>query len=191
MSKEIRQSISGSNNTQVAINALNVHLTKLQSLISRILPEISKIVLDTVPCSDQEDIKIYEIQEKIDWNNLRGFGPLIGEYGAFAEDIDALYESTDDTLPSFRERVFKYFQLKYNIERQRLISTADVGVPPLNLIRRNADTIFLAVFEALKADLLRCENININIEELDACSLALVCHAFVECKILEKPRHVG
>ncbi|MBK8202863.1 MAG: hypothetical protein IPK68_11255 [Bdellovibrionales bacterium] len=61
------------------------------------------------------------------------------------------------------------------------------GTTDLEIIRSNADELISKVAEEIKNDLSSSNSTVINREDLEFSSIAMTCHAFINCKILEKP----
>ena len=180
----IHQEAKGSGNTQVAIENFNQNADKLSSLLAQVLPSIAAIVFgeevavnDTVP---------YEIDDKIEYNNVKSYKEIIAAYGMYGVKIDELYNEYNNARPGFRKRVLSYFSTKYRLAKETVCSLAP-DTDPLIAVRASADKIIRTVFEKFKFDLMNSKDLNISMEEVETCALAVVCHAFIECKILEKP----
>ena len=181
----IRQEAKGTGNIQVAI--FNQHVGKLSSLIAKLLPRIANIVSDKKAAVS--DTTPYDIGDKIEYNNVILLKEIIDKYGVYWLKIEELYNEHNNAMPGFRKKVMTYFSNKYMLVRARVCSLQPNG-PPLVVVKKSADKIIETIVEEFKSDLMNSKDlniINISMEEVETCALAVVCHAFIECKILEKP----
>lgn len=181
----IRQEAQGSGNIQVAIENFNQNVGKLPSLIGKVLPRIAEIVSNGNATSS--DTNPYEIDSKIEYNNVTSFKEIIDNYGGYGVKIDELYDERNNFEPGFRKKVLSYFGNKYMLKKERLVHTAGSGSSPIDTIKKSADDIIRDIFDEFKSDLVKSKNLDISMEEVETCALVVVCHAFIECKILEKP----
>lgn len=132
-----------------------------------------------------------EIDEKLHFNNVSTYRFLIeSNYSENAYYLEKAYEALDVESPG-RKRVF----LNY-INSLYLMSLGDLlgenpGLSKMEIIRKDADAIISKVISALALKLsantkgiehLSSESINLNI-------FTIVCHAFVDCKVLENPNN--
>jgi hypothetical protein len=130
-----------------------------------------------------------EIEEKISFNNVLSFRALIetnfSENGFY---LDSAYEALDSDTPG-RRKLFLGFinQLYLSILGDHVKKNPDLD--KLTVIRANADTVLVEVINSL---LIRISNNSKSIEHISSESIeniviAIVCHAFVDCKVLENP----
>lgn len=180
----MNQKAKGNNNTQVAIENFNSNVNNISSIIANVLPNVSSIVSSDETL--ENDTTAYQIDDKITHNNLRTFNEIIDEYGEYGQKIDDLYNEFDNSQPGFRKNVFKYFRTKYLLKKERLCSEAP-DEETIEVIRKNSDKVIRDIFEEFKSEILKSNNLTINLEEVETCALAVTCHAFINCKILEKP----
>ena len=186
MSNKISQKINGDNNVQIAIENFSANVTQISSILAEALPKVSDL-LSKQGDDSQNDTLPYEIEDKIEHNHVQTFRSIIDEYGEYGIQIDTIYDEYDDNVPGFKKKVFRYFSTKYALKKEQLLSKNN-GEDQLEVIRSNSDSILRETFNEFRDDLKNSDNLNISIEEIDACALAVVCHAFISCKILEKPK---
>ncbi|MCZ0933427.1 MAG: hypothetical protein OXJ52_09805 [Oligoflexia bacterium] len=149
----------------------------MQKFIAKIVSNIEDV---------ENDTNFYNIENKIQYNKLDTFVYLLNQYGTYGGQIDELYEEHDKLRPGVKKQIFKYFKTKYLLEKQKILSTTKNN-DPLSVIRKESDNIMRSVFEVFKDDLKKSNNFKGDMEDIDSCLLAIICHAFINCKILEKP----
>lgn len=184
MVKNVVQSINGNNNSQTNIDT-QIILGKLPSLLEKILPTLADIIgKDAI--SPENDTVTFDISEKISWNNLSIHKETLDEYGEYGNQIDALYNDYESGAPGFKKRIYNFFKLSY---RKKLTYLCDhQSDSRLEIARKNSDLIFQHVVDHLSQNIRDSQNLQIASEELDTCAVVLTCHAFINCKILEKPK---
>ncbi len=132
-----------------------------------------------------------EIEEKISFNNVISYKALIetnfSENGFY---LDSAYEALDSDTPG-RKKLFLGFinQLYLSILGEHIKKNSQLD--KLTVIRANADTILVEVINSL---LIRISNNvksieHISSENIENIVIAIVCHAFVDCKVLENPNN--
>lgn len=129
------------------------------------------------------------IDEKINFNNVIIYRPLIetnfSENGFY---LDSAYDSLDFDTPG-RKKIFLNFINTLYLATLGKYLKENIGVDKLEVIRNNSDNIIVEIINTL---LLRISNNQNSIEHISSESIeynviAIVCHAFVDCKVLENP----
>ncbi|AHI07286.1 hypothetical protein BDW_13930 [Bdellovibrio bacteriovorus W] len=182
---EKTQNIDGDNNTQVYIEKMLAGLGNVSSTLATLMPKIAALS-DNSDITDDDTVP-YDIEKKITHNDLKGCGPLIVEYHSYGTQIDTIYSEYNEGKPGSTKKLFKYFKDKY-LNRRAAIISKNKGRDEMEVIRENSDDILLGIIGELVADLRSSNNLSISVEEIGPCASAVVCHAFIQCKILEKPK---
>ena len=178
------QTIEGNNNSQ-QINNFYSHISNISSTLVKIMPQIAEIVkLET---DDESDVKPYKIDDKISYNSLNTFKDIIEEYGQFGVKIDSLYDEYDNNNPGFKRSAFNYFKAKYQLKKQEL-HAKQPKKKSIEVVRANSDKIIRDIFDDFVKEIKKSNNLNVSLEDIETCALAITCHAFIQCKILEKPK---
>lgn len=132
-----------------------------------------------------------EIEEKINFNNVVAYRPLIeNNYSENGFYLDTAYEALDSDTPGRRKTFMKYLNSLYlTVLGEHLKKQTPLG--KLEIIRANADNIIVEIINSL---LLRIASNRKAIEHISSESIeynviAIVCHAFVDCKVLENPNN--
>lgn len=180
-----KQEIKGNNNTQVAIDEFNVNVGNISSILATAINDIAEMVSETEDAT--QDTVPFDLEEKIEYNNVRSFRPLLDEYGQFGPQIDDIYDEYDNGRPGFKRTVLRYFKTKYLLTLQHYHSQ-NPNASTIDVVRTHADKILNDVFAEFRDELAGAKNLSLQMEEIDTCALAVTCHAFFQCKILEKPK---
>lgn len=180
-----KQQIKGNNNNQISIDEFNFNVGNISSILATAIPKIATLVSEIEDTA--QDTIAFDLEEKIEYNNVRTFRPLLDEYGQFGPQIDGIYDEYDNHRPGFKRTVLRYFKNKYLLTLLQYHSKAP-NVGKLEVVRENADNILADVYGEFKSELVNANNLSLQMEEVDTCALAVTCHAFFQCKILEKPK---
>ena len=187
MSDNIKQNIVGDHNKQTIIKNYHNHVGNISTLLGEILPEISKIVHNRK--EKENDIIPYNIEEKVQYNNISSpLKEIIEDFGQYEQKINTIYDEHENHNPGFKTKILQYFKIKYIFKKDELlINYKDKN--SMQVIQSNSNKITHEIFYEFLENLKNANNISISMEELQSCALTIVCHAFINCKILEKPNH--
>lgn len=160
---------------------------RLSSALGKILPRIAEIVSESpaAPYSPPPDIA-----EKIDYNNIRTHRGWIENYGQYGVSIEQLYDEIDSNSPGVKNKILGDIKAKYIRKKTELlkkISTHKQDEDILEIVRKNSDLLIEGVFEVLKQQILESKGEKLLVEDLEQGTMAVVCHAFIHCRILENP----
>lgn len=184
------QAVSGNHN----ITALgDIHITgdalnKLPSLLAQIVPTLSQQVAKAT--EDASDFMTYEIEQKISHNKLNAFKHCIEEYGQYGSIVDSVYEDFDNQQPGGKSRILNHLRAKYNRIKSEIIQLEQKILPnitALEAVQKNADEILNRATTEIREEIITAQKASVVMEDLDLTSMVIVCHGFINCKILEKP----
>lgn len=146
---------------------------KLESNLTAIIQLLSKEDLSVTNSISVE--KEFDIDRKIDFNNLSVSKALITEYRIYQTTVDKIYAAFDkmgqNKSMSVLSRIHKiYLELKDK-------STSDV--------------LYRSITKGIKSEILISNNLDTSIpeEELDLCIDIIIVDAFIRCKIFENPEN--
>ena len=193
---DINQRIDGGvGNQQAAGNIINHNYPpdtqKLTSSLSNVLPKIAASVSSSHPTQTYE--RPSEIQAKIDHNNLGSYKIWIDSYGQYAQDIEAIYDEIDSDKPGTKNKILGDIRAKYVEAKRQVLSATSPGLAPdkiLEIVRSNSDKLVEMVAAAIKAQILASNTEPLEAEDIEPGILGVVCHAFINCRILENPPNV-
>jgi hypothetical protein len=159
--------------------------------------DVNQVVLILFNTIKEDDNNVYRknlppgIEEKIIFNNVVSNRPLIeicySENGFY---LDTAYEALDSDTPGRRKLFMRYLNLLY-LKILGAYLKNNTSLDKIETIRENADNILVEIINSL---LLKIANNTKAIEHISSESIeynviAIVCHAFVDCKILENPNN--
>lgn len=189
------QHIEGHGNQQAGGDINNYYASqqdvsrRLPSLLAHVVPVLSR---QAVP---EHDIALpYEISSKIEYNNVRICRGWIDEYGSYGPVVDSIYDHLDAAQPSAKRRILQQFKARYLDAKTFFLREAPPEAVEVDVIRRVADDILLRVYDRVRLEIAESgldavAPPAITQQDVEHCAMVLVCHAFISCKILERPRH--
>ncbi len=128
---------------------------------------------DLTPPSEYPEINSFEIQRKIDFNELSMVQPVIDDYKVYYSRINEKYEEFD------KQGVNKSLSVLSTI-RQEYIN--------LSIKIKDTNELFLSIIDGLVDRIMNSRNYTeIPYDELEMCVSILVVDAFTRCKIFKNP----
>ena len=179
--KHLTQNIRGHGN-YMAGRDLYITTGKLPSLLETIIPAIQ----DQIDNGVSEEWAIgepYGIEEKIKYNNLNGYQYLIDEYAEYGSAVDQMYDAFDRDNPGTKNKIFRFIRAIYLRKKSQLGSNS-TKEEIMQVIRMNSDKIFEETIEEIKNLLIKT---SLELEQVEFGAQIIVSHAFINCKILERP----
>jgi len=143
---------------------------RLESNLANIINLLSKEDFDNQEPMREENV--FEIERKIDFNNLVVSRTIIEDYKINHGQVDRIYSEFD--------------AMGVNKSRSVLASIRKVYLENINI--SSDDDLFNKVIDDVKNRILLSPNFDpIPYEELELCTNILVVDAFIRCKIFENP----
>lgn len=130
---------------------------------------------------------LFEIQDKINHNNLVEYKYLIEEYYFYAEAIADTYNILEEDTPEIRSKITTLINRVYRgIKNKKLSQSSDAAI---DTIRLHCDVIIRETIEELRKRYFAAANVDSSkfLEDIDAYIGYIVGEAFVNCKVLENP----
>lgn len=193
-----RQNIDGDQNQQAAgdINNTTINIAApgntraLSSSLAKLIPRIATLVSSAQNQLISEPPGIFE---KIEFNRVVGHRIWIENYGQYGRAIEALYDEVEMSSPGMKSKILgdikaKYIQVKTSLVQAARLSDRD---KILELLRKNSDALIAAVYDLLRRQIRASRTADLTAEDIDQGTIAVVCHAFIQCRILENPPHAG
>ncbi len=154
-------------------------------LLNTVITAISEIEFDSEEISPSTGMVAFDINAKINHNDIKRNKALIDDYKVFYTKVNSLYQTLEE------QGSFKKANLLRNIERI-YIETKGKYIEnhenPMQIIRDNADNIIEDVQEKL---LIMAEKSNNNSsDDISFGVTVIMVDAFMRCKILEEPPSV-
>lgn len=145
-------------------------IVRLDTNLATVINILSKEVWDDT--INLGAVNSFEIERKIEFNELKSSKPIIDEYVMYYGKVDQKYAEFDTQGANKSKVVLASINRVYR-EHQN---------------DNSSDALFLKVVEEVKNKVLESSNYEqIPIDELELCIDILVVDAFVRCKIFENP----
>lgn len=153
------------------------------------MTNLSDEEIDRIYKVNEEDLRVYNIPEKITHNQLIKYRYTVEEYSQYGRICEEAFNILDNNNIGIKGKILKDISLLYDECRgDLLLRYRDEDLNLMDIIRKHADEIIEYVKEKLKERIIMDDNTTILIEDLNIGLIRIICYAFVECKILEKPR---
>ncbi len=180
----INQKAEGNENTQSIEVKVEKAVPKLPTLLGQVIPQMidhihgpNAPVGSTVP---------YAIERKITFNNLSKYKKVVENWHQYGFIIDSLFLASE---PYIKSRLYTFLNTRYMAKSGDFINAekqGEVFVSEIETIRKFSDQILKEIIEDLITDLANDPTPN-NREDIEVAVTVVVCHAFIDCKVLEKP----
>lgn len=149
----------------------SVDIVKVDSNLAGIINILSQD--DLTPPSEQPEINSFEIQRKIEFNELSMVQSIIDDYKVYYARINEKYEEFD------KQGVNKSLSVLSAIRREYI---------KLAMKIEDTNELFLTIIDSLTDRIVNSRNyIEIPDDELEMCVSILVVDAFTRCKIFKNP----
>ncbi|NQU06798.1 MAG: hypothetical protein HQ568_11940 [Calditrichaeota bacterium] len=158
------------------------YLNERPSLLMMVINAISEIELDAVEETSPSSKEAFEIDEKIDYNDIKRNKALIEEYRAFYYKINSLYQILEEQGSFKKENLLRNIRNIYVLVKGKYIGN-EVNYMPI--IKGNADSIIEDVQDMLLQ--MSEENAKGYTEDISYGISIIMVDAFMRCKILEEP----
>lgn len=196
MEKKYSSTNDGINNGVIA-NKINggLHITvpeinnKLYSHLGVFVKTLSKLDMEEqLVYKENWCNKEYTIDGKIIFNNIQKYKWIIEEYSKYTVMCEEIFNVIDDNNVGSKQKILKNIHRIYLHELGALVGRESDCSKIMRLIRDGADTIFDNIKVILRKKLnSEFNNQEVYLEDLEDALEIIVCYAFMECKILEKP----
>lgn len=147
---------------------------RVNSILPKIIISLSETDLEG-EAVEIIDSKAFEIEEKIQYNNLKLVQTIIEEFAPFNVAVSKIYDEFNNVGKNTSLSILNKIKKKY-----LLLST--------NIL--DSDDLFFSIIKQIKIEMEGNQTIqssDINEEELEMCIQIIVVDAFIKCKIFKKP----
>ena len=149
----------------------NIDIVKMDSNLTSIINILSQEKLSDIV--ESPEINPFEVQRKIEFNDLKSVQSTIDDYKVFYSKLDEKYKEFDKLGTNKSMSVLSVIRSKYT----RLIGKIS-----------DSQQIFFTIIDDLIELIKSSKNyIDIPYEELEVCVSILVVDAFIRCKIFKNP----
>lgn len=149
----------------------DIDIVKVDSNLAAIINILAKEDL----CIDIEapEINAFEINKKIEYNDLMKVRDIIDDYKIYYKKLDEKYMEYDKQGANKSLSIFRIMKIQYS----RLMAAGKVS-----------QDLFFSIVDNIIDIIVKSKNyIEIPYEELEMCVHILVVDAFIRCKIFENP----
>jgi len=158
------------------------YLNEHPLLLNMVITAISEIALDAEEEASSPNMKAFEIEAKINHNDIKRNKALIDEYKVFHAKVNSLYQILEEQGSFKKENLLRNIRNIYLQVKGKYVGN---DVDPMRVIRDNADNIIEDVQDKL---LVMAEEKTSNCSEDISFGVSIIMvDAFMRCKILEEP----
>ena len=153
-------------------------LLKKPSALNTVIKFIGKriFIIDS-----NEPLNAPDPQEKILYNNIFRYKPIIDEYVAFQAKLNKLYDEIEMQGSLKKELVLQNIKKMYLQEKGNYNDFEDIRANADNIIDKVKDELWNLIENTSNA------NVDLDYEAIDISLLIILVDAFMRCNILEEP----
>jgi hypothetical protein len=153
------------------------------SLLGEMVNAISEINFDKDVFLPAKPTK-FKPQDKIDYNNVVRFKPVINAYKVYCGKIDKIYQEIDKQGSNKKKRLLRNIELIYLKIKGKYTVGDDTDIIK---IREQSDNIMDEIETELISRISNNRQVNHYEEDRNFAVMLIMVDAFIRCKILEKP----
>ena len=161
------------------------------SLIVELIRELSDIDLTIDETYDfaKDDLRPYDINEKIKHNEIIKYKEIINEYGQYSGICEKAFNIIDNNKIGSKRKILMSISLLYKKYKGELLSNngKETNQNDIEIIREKSDKMIDIIKNELEDRIEKDGSNDFYSEEKEIGLYIIICYAFVECKILEKP----
>jgi len=164
---------------------LNRKIIKNPSMLRNAINAISNIEIEGIDEIDEN--RAFDIREKLTFNSVEKYAPIINEYKLYHQKINSLYDELEAQGSLKKSKILATVKREYLMIKGSVVGNSE---HPIDEIRKHSDAIIGKVVDSLynkvneETDLYE-DDIMIGVD-------LIVVDAFMRCKILEEPiNHVS
>lgn len=161
------------------------YLNEHPSLLNMVITAISEIELDVEEEASFPVLEAFEIEAKINYNQIKRNKSLIDVYKVFYTKVNSLYQTLEEQGSFKKENLLRNIRNIYTQVKGTYIGNS---ANPMQVISDNADNIIEDVQD--KLTILAEKKTNNYSEDISFGISLIMVDAFMRCKILEEPPKV-
>ena len=158
---------------------LNEKLITYPSMLQNTINAIANI--DIMEDISDDNLNAFNINEKLKYNSVKKYAPLINEYKAYHHKINSLYDELEIQGSLKKHKILSNIRGLYLKARGTYAGNTNQAI---DLIRENSDNIIDDVVDELTSKL---EGSGMYDDDITLGVDLVVVDAFMRCKILEEP----
>lgn len=144
-------------------------------------------VLYLDPDSINEHPKSFEVQKKIDYNNVIDYAEVFKNHKIFQGKLDKIYDELEIQGGGKKTAFLSDLNSYYIVLRERLIREQK-SISSIEVVRKFADEIIHNIESHLLETIKKSSNISVELEFIMVSIRIVILDAFMRCKILEEPK---
>jgi hypothetical protein len=156
-------------------------LQKNPSALNTVIKYIGERIFEWQP---DEPLNAPDPQEKIQYNNIIRYKPLIEEYVVYQAKLNKLYEEIEMTGSAKKENVLRNIKMFYLEEKGKYNTLENIRANADNIIDKVKDKLWGIIENSSNADK------DLGFEVIQISLLIILVDAFMRCNILEEPVQV-
>jgi hypothetical protein len=155
-------------------------ISKYPSILSKIVNNLGSELINNLNTDDK--IPAPDTEEKILFNNINYYKPIIQEYSVYQGKLNSIYGEIEKQGSSKKDFLLQNIRNLYLKEKGNFRTIEE--------IRKNADSIFRNIENEIWRIIDNSTNKpeDLPIEALQMAVLIIIVDAFMRCKILEEPK---
>ena len=155
-------------------------ISKYPSILSKIVNHLGAELINNLNTDDKKPAP--DTEEKILFNNIIYYKPIIEEYSVYQGKLNSIYEEIEKQGSSKKDFLLQNIRNLYLKEKGNFKTIEE--------IRKNADSIFQNIENEIWRIIDNSKNKpeDLPIEALQMAVLIIMVDAFMRCKILEEPK---
>lgn len=178
--------IVGSNTGTININPKII--PKIPSIITNVVKSLADNIPDDIG-NQNNDVIPFNIKEKISYNNIKRYRPIINEYSIYYTYCDDILNTHDNSNIGSKNKVLRCIKTWYLEAKGIFTTSSEDNYNEMELVRINSDVIIDYVKDRVETNIGKSVwPDNMNAEEIVIGIYCFICYCFMECKILEKPK---
>ena len=174
----------------VTINQSATSYQRRPALISKVIKKLSALP-QSENSGGNPELNTYGIDAKLDHNHVFKYRALIEEYGEYGQNVIKALSTVDQEKIGAEQKILKLINSFYKEalgELKKSESDSKQTRPLIEAIRVHSDLIIGSVVEKVVEVVNKSSNGHeMAEEELILGTRYVVAHAFIECKVLERP----
>lgn len=168
-------------------NRLFSHIGNLVKGLSCLSSEIDEDILQE-KLDKKWELKDYTFDGKMQFNSIKKYRMVIEEFSKYSVRCDEIFNRMDDHDIGSKSKILKNIRRVYLHTIGEIIGDEIEKKIIIEKIRQNADNIIDSVKDTLREELINEFNgSSLYREDMEDALETIICYAFMECKILEKP----
>lgn len=182
----INQENSGTGNNYAANRDVNINIgPKHLSILSDIINSLGDKFDPEL--SDDKAEKAFNIQDKLNYNNINRFKVFIDEYHIYVGKLTSVYREYEKQGSNKVHNLLTNIRHHYLVIKNKYTSDVD-SEDEMSVIRNHADDIIEEIENSLMKDVQHSSNIKEPVETIRVSLLIVIIDALIKCKILEEPK---